>query len=769
MSDTSKQEPPLPEGLNPPDIEKLRLERLLESAGSTVIEAVLAPELHRLVAAHVDGLVRDGAQRLWLGQNLSVGTPISDAIAESLSAHHRRAVKLAKSTGRVERIQVFQLAVLKLFLAAVDSGIRALRDELGESRGRSLEQTSGQGLEIHNRAVRLARNAPHLRYIVVRDLLEQYLLIDRRAMLPARNSVLGRPWPVPEVMVTDPILQLAGVGAARDFLDHYPVCLYERDAAVRAGRCVFEALGDLVPAFASNPAGANEVLREGGSARASHGPVLGLLETEQRVREFCGIAELRDGADSWLDVPEHAAALLGGDGSASSARRLVMRASEGERRLRRLERSLQREGLRQAVVAAYETEALMPLLGAEGSELVVYEHLAGRLGRKEAIRRLAAIDGVSNADTLMDRVLVRRKALPGRPASDRAAMMRRFAVDFLRLRRDLKLAWRCFVALEQIRLVDYLGAAEQADDGAPLLVFHIDRPAVPAEDIVGIATVRVELRGLHALATRMQRLRIDVTAQLSERLFEEATREAARVGARKLVANGSELMFAIHQRENADADALAVARACLLARGLIEVVDRVNKAAARQDLPPIEASVVITYADEPPIRLYDNVRNVTLSSAIERARSLTRNDPVLRRQHPPPDGYGLTVAMPVAAVESAAAADAAALVRDNANAIELDGAAYAELRREIRLQRVEMRERRHGRQILVHVGECADHTGLTGQIMLRERRVRFWAGGKLVEARDDTQHYFEVIWQPKMRNLVLDYQQRAGDGDPPTE
>lgn len=766
MSDSSRPDAPPPDGLSPPDLQPLRLDRLLDSAGSTVVEAVLAPELHRLVEAHVGGLIRDGAQRLWLGQNPGGDTPLSDAIVDSLSAHHRRAVKLAKSTGRVERIQVFQLAVLKLLLGAIDSGLRALRDEIGDSRGRSLEQTSGRGLEIHNRAVQLARQAPHLRYVVARDLLEQVLKVDRRALLPARNSVLGKPWPVPEVMVTDPVLQLAGTGAARDFTAHYPICLYERDTAVRAGRCVFEAFAEAVPAVARDPAGVNQVLREAGPARLAQDGVAGLLETESRVRELCGIGELRDGVDTWLDVPENALVLLGGSG-ATPSRRLVQRASDAERRLRRLERSLQREGLRQAVVAAYETEALMPLLGAGGSELVVYEHLAGRVGRKEAVRRLAAIDGVGNADTLMDRVLARRKALPGRPAADRAAMMRRFAVDFLRLRRDLKLAWRCFVALDQVRLVDYLGAAERADEGAPLLVFHVDRPVPAADDAVGIATVRAELRGLLGLATRMQRLRIDATAQLSERLFEEATREAARVGARKLVANGNELMFAIMQRETADADALAVARACLLARGLVEVVDRVNQASAQHELPPLEVSVAITYADEPPVRLYDNVRSVTLSAAIERARLLTRNDPALRRQHPPSDGRGLTVAMPVAAVDNANATDAAALVRDNANAIELDGAAFAELRREIRLRRVEMREVRHGRQILVHVGECADHAGLNGEIMLRERRVRFWAGRELVEARDDTQHYFEVIWHPKMRNLVRDYLQKAGNGAPP--
>jgi hypothetical protein len=747
-------------GLRAPETHALQLERLLRGSDSDVIDVAFGPTLREQVAAFAVSLVRDAVQRLWNQRALATALEPSDDLVRELQAHHRRAVKMAKSSGRIERIKVFQLALIKLLLIEADAEIEAVRDELGDARSRPTSRASGQSLEIHHRAVLLARHVGHVRYSVVSRLIGELLRLERSQQMPLRGAVLGQPWPIAEIVLANPVLQLGGVGIAADFAAHYPLCLLDQERMRRINRGLLETFADWLPEGFAEVEAMPQKAAEARTGGRVYGVIRGLLETERRVRLLCAPAELAGGDDCWLDVPENAAVMLGSDDADRGGLKGLFGQGIEDLRCklaRQLERHWSKDDVRRAIAASYQFNEVYPRLGIWGGEAVVFDFLNGSIGRRDAARRLAGLDDVGDVEPVVRTLVSQRKAVQRRAESDPSRLLTRFTGDFLRLRRDLKLAWRTFAAMDMMRLVERDTGPLPSDDGAPLLAFYGDAGAAHnADDVIGHVIVRVALHGMLDLSVGLQRARIDPASRISAELFDRVTKSVERFGAQKVSIDSDAMVFALVQREGAGHEALAVARACGLARAIADVVAQLNARHLDEDLPPLEIAVAVTYADEPPVFVYDHVRRVLLSAAARRARSLTVNHPVLRRQYSFPGGRGLRVVMPVRQ-DGLGTDEDEMLARYNVNGIELDSPAFAQLQREIRLQRLEMREKQRGREMIVYAGECTDVRGEVVDIFARERVVRFWMGKQLIDSQDQNRRYYEVVWEPKMVATVRDY------------
>lgn len=752
------------EGLRQPEVMALQMGRLLRGSDSSMIDVAFGPVMREKAAAFAVALVRDAVQRLWDGRSLDSDFALSEKFAAELQQHHRRAVKQAKSSNRVERVQVFQLAVLKLLLTEADAELEAVREELGEARNQPNRQASGQSLEIHNRAVLLARRVGHVRYRVANQLLNGLFRLEYAELRQLRKSVLGTAWPVSESMLNNPIIQLGGVGTPCDFAANYPVLALDQEHMRKANRCIIETFAAWLPEAIGSAELVSGNLRRWRSAHPFRGVVRGLLETERRVRLLCGQDELVEALDCWLDVPENATALLGGD-EADWPRRgswFHPRIADLQKKLnRQFERALVHEDLKQPVVASYEFSSIYPTLGISGAEAIVFDHLSGVSGRRDTTRRLAGIEGVRDADEVMRRLAAQRKEYQRAPGLGKPQMLARFAGDFLRLRRDLKLAWRSFAAMDMIRLVERDGGPVPTEDGAPLLVFHGDVPCGQArDDVIGHVVVRAELRGIFELASQIQQRRIDPAARLGKQLFDRVTKTAERFDAHKIRVDSEGMLFSMLHRDGDDRESMSVARGCALARCLAEQVQAMNLLNAKEALPTVEVSIAIAYADEPPLYLYDHVRRVMVSPAIKRTRRLTLLNAGLRSECPLPGGRGLRVVLPVRD-HAGDVEQKGRLARVNINGIELDGPAFAQLRSEIRLQRLQLRQKQRGRQVTLYVGECTDVRGAVLDIVVRERSIRLWMGRQLVEDREQNRRYFEVVWESSMIDKVSQHRTAA--------
>jgi len=737
---------------------RLRLERFQRGVDNLHIDVALGPVLTRAANAYVASRVRENVRLLWKQPVSAYGDAVLESFGRVLQEHHRSAVGGARQHNRLERVQLFQLAVLKLLLHLVDLELNAVRLELQDARNLSAPQSSGKSLQLHQQAVILGRHAGQLRFRVAKQVIRELMRIERGGMCRLRKQQLGLSWPVAEFMLTNPILQLDGVGGCGDFSAIYPALLHDLEVSCRISRCVMRTFAALLPehvdADLAMPAAGQPLLLVD---RRDQGVARGFVETERRVRHLLGQQELSDCSSTWLDLPDNAIALLGGV-EADWPRPGNWR-HPGIGRLqrdlnKRLATRLNRAGLMHAVVASYELSALYPLLGLVDAEALIFDFLQGTVSRREMLRRLGGVVGAAEPGVVLRRIEELRKEYNNSPAAGRRQVVARLGGDFLRLRRDLKLAWQAYVGMDSLRLLTDERELSSSRANNTLQVFGREDLAVdPRGSVVGHVIIRADIRGGDTLVEQMRQCSLNAAAHFSRYLYDPLGRLLERFDAQKVAVQGDVLIFSILEYGGDGCESRAVARACCVATGLLDLAGTLNAENERLGLRRIELGLGIAYADESPTYLHDHGHTVTLSPAIGRSGRLAACHTLLRGACEFPAGRGLCVATSVRE-EDPGGRLGEELIRCNVNGIEIDAAAFAQLNVEIRLRRFSIRNRRGGRATVLHAGSCPDVTGENHRLVVNEQPVRLWLGRQLLDAVDDGRRYFEVVTDTRLLDRV---------------
>jgi hypothetical protein len=739
------------DGFERPKLARLRLERFPRGVDNYHIDVAMGPALLKASAAYVKALVRENVQHLWKQPVQAFSESVVQAFRHVIVEHHNAVVKQARNDNRLERVQLFELALLKLLLDQVDNELSALRMELEDARSMPARQLNGQSLHFHQQAVVLARQSWHVRYRVARQIMRELMRVEHSRLRKVRKAVLGISWPLPELMLVNPLLQLEGAGDPRDFSGLYPMLLHDSETATRVNRCVLELLSEWLPAVVQIPPA--ELPTESflpGVNRQDQSGTRSLLETERRVRHMFVQSELNDFGTNWMDEPDNACALLGGQGAdwpGDFGWRLAGMAGLQRNLNQQLGRRLAQAGLLAAVKASYELSAIYPALGLLDSEVLLYEYLKGDVSRPDMKRRLGAIDGVADPNALLRRVEQLRKDFRRKPEAGQRQSLARFIGDFLRLRRDLKFAWRALVGMDSIRLLDDERDQALALENQTLQLFCREDLSLGGRGaIIGHVILKIDVRGASEIATQMRRRNMNPASHFSRYFYDPITRNLERFAAQKVAVEGDSVMLALLEYGSETAERMAVARACCLGMKIVEFIDGMNAENERVGLPPIEIGIGISYADEAPTYLYDHGRKVTISPAINHARRLSSCHSLLRENCPIPGGRGLCVAAPVHGEGEANET----LVRYNVDGIELDATAFAQLHVELSMRRLSARDKALNRPEVLHAGTCADTHGENHLLVVRERRIKLWMGRQLLDANEDGRRYYEILTDPQL-------------------
>lgn len=740
-------------GLREPGFTRLRLDRFPRGIDNFHIDVALGRVLDKVVTAYAGALVRDNMHRLWGQKSAPIGDSLNKAFGGILRDLHLIVANEAQASNRPERVQLFQFAVVKLMLNRIDGELAALRAELEDAMHVPVRQLSGQTLQYHQRAVTLARHAGHVRYLTARHLVEELLRVENSSLKSLRRSLLGMEWPVPEAMLGNPLLQLDGVVGQREFARLYPYLLVDEEMAQRLDRALLETFGGLLPDHV--PAASRTPPQTGlGPGMAAQRPGgRGFLALERRVHRVFGQRELDDCVGSWLDVPDNGVALLGGDDNDWPRRGNWYHPRIGvlQKRLNRgFAVGLEKAGLMASVRASYELAVIYPMFRLVDAEQLVFDYLRGRIGRRDMARRLAGQEGVGDADALVRKLTEQQREAQRRPPLQRQQMMARLAGDYLRFRRDIKLAWRAFLAMDSIRLVVDEAEAELSRGNNTLQVFcREDVAEDQRSNVLGHAIISVDVRGVAELIEQVRRRNLSAAEHFSRLFYDPLNRLLDRFGASKIAVEGDALVLSILERGGNSSEHLSVARGCSLAAAILAQTAEMNRENAREELPPIELGLGVAYANEPPTYLYDHVRKVTVSPVTGVAKRLAGCHEPLRHSCLQQVGQGVFLVQPVQRGASSVHSEDP-LESCNINGIYLDAAAFAQLNAEISLRQAVLRDKDGKRRVVLHVGHCADLHGGSLWLVVREHRARLWIGQRLLEPQQPGPLYYEVVSDPQM-------------------
>ncbi len=399
----------------------------------------------------------------------------------------------------------------------------------------------------------------------------------------------------------------------------------------------------------------------------------------QIAREFLQSLNLQAsdeaGVDPWLCVPENAQQLVGGGSPDEST-------AEGRSQKTRLATwttLLEDAGVMDYVVASYE---VVPLL-AEYSPRINAQQLKNALISREErdrVEKLIADHGRLSPDSLY--------AAAGRVAScrsaDRAKVAGRFLRDFLRYNRDLRRMETLNGVMDSVNLIGNAKLRELSAMNGTLYDFLLMDEHKPAEEkVVRHVVVKADVRDSSRLTRSLMEKGLNPASYFSLNFYDPVNKLLAKYGATKVFIEGDAVILALVEREGEPS--LAVSRACVLAREMVEIVQGYNQLLERSGLPGLELGVGVSFQDCAPLYLMDGEQRIMISDALNESDRLSSCSKRLRKAMEP-----RKVPFHVYAIQTVGDADAAEspddfLMAYNLNGIRISEAAFQKLKQEISL------------------------------------------------------------------------------------
>jgi hypothetical protein len=419
--------------------------------------------------------------------------------------------------------------------------------------------------------------------------------------------------------------------------------------------------------------------------------------------------------DPWLNAPENAQALVGGGTPGEST-------PEGRSQKARLSawvRFLEDQSVMEYVIASYE---VVPLLSEYASRINPQQLKNALVDRAECdrVERLIQEGGKLSANNLYSAV--------GRVAScrgaDRAKVAGRFLRDFLRYHRDMRRLEALNSALDSVNLIGNAKLRELSAVNGTLYEFLLPEEQKPAEErALGHVIIKADIRDSSRLTRSLMDSGLNPASYFSLNFYDPVNKLLPKYGASKVFIEGDAVILALHEKEGEAG--LAVSRACVLAREIVEVVRGYNELVIKAGLPPLELGVGISYQEAAPLYLMDGEKRIMISEALNESDRLSSCNKRARKAMEP-----LGSPFHVYAFQTVSDADAGEAAEDfvmafNLGGIRLSSAAFQKLRSEISLEPIELKlpELWGSEGFKLYRGLVTVDNDIFRKIVLRESRV----------------------------------------------
>ena len=380
--------------------------------------------------------------------------------------------------------------------------------------------------------------------------------------------------------------------------------------------------------------------------------------------------------DGWLNVPENSHELVG-SGQADET------TGEGRAQKSRLDswvELLEHEKLMDYVIASYE---VVPMLAEYSPRINAQQLKHGLLSREERdrVEKLIEEHGKLSAAS-MRAAMARFAACRG---AERAKMAARFLRDFMRYHRDLRRLEALNSAMDSGNLIGNLQMRELSAMNSTLYEFLLPEEQKPSEDkVLRHVILKADIRDSSRLTRSLLEKGMNPASYFSLNFYGPVNKLLAKYGARKVFVEGDAIIVALLEREGDPP--MAVSRACVLAREIIEIVKGYNQLLERAGLPALELGTGISFQDSAPMYLMDGEQQIMISEALNESDRLSSCSKRVRKAI-----AGVESPFNVYAFQTLNDADAADGPDDfslkyNLNGIRISQAAFLRLQQEISLE-----------------------------------------------------------------------------------
>lgn len=744
-----------PLSLPSPCYPALNFEQFAKGIDNVHVDVHLSPRFVNLIIRLVHDLFVEHISKRQLTEKPSmVANAKLDEMGNSYAAMLTTTIHRVKEEKRLDAVQLLQVAVVKFVLNTVQTKAEQLLYELRKASTREQEKT----LELHERIKWLTRYHNNLIYQINADLFAPLHWVELNTAKKLRESLLGVAWSIPEDMLFNPLLSSPDNRDHELLMMHY--VLLSEDSDNNYG---FDRLTSLLDKLLDTI--------------ASQGHLY-LKPPCQSIQE-----DITDYQWSWKDVPANMDALFNLHQTQQALEMLDKPDKEWGAKLQYQRRANQLlvAGLRHArviepLLAAYEVprlyeyyakrlkpsllhQALCNVVDIEviqeklesqprvksprrqgDSPITINELVIAKKKVRQAVQSLSSDNFQTDADTTRDSVRI---------------MLWRFIKDLVTYRRDLKYSRFMHEAMADLNLLTKDADIHLSRTNGLLNEFLEPEEYSENTDIIrGHVILKADLRGSTTMTAELCKRGLNPATHFSRNFFDPIRQLLEVFGAEKVFIEGDAVIHSLFEYQNAPEQWLATARACGLAKSMLEVVKQNNQVSRAYDLPELELGIGICYSPVAPKFLYDGEQRIMISPAIGDADRLSSCSWKLRRKYaqeknlltnvmvfkqPPTDAFqgekGMTT------------------FRYNLNGIELEAAAFEKLQKEIALRQCTLTLPGDEYQTDFYTGHYPDTKGADQEVFIRAGRVKVWQENSDYYPVMDTL-YYEVVANKTLINMI---------------
>jgi hypothetical protein len=757
----------------------LDLDKFTRGIDNVHVDVRLSPAFTNAAARLIYALLE---YQLWRGQG-GMKSPDVEEMKQAYAQMVQAAIHRAKQQSALPMVELLQVAALKFVLGTVKAALEQAKQRL---RKAAATASDADRQAVADQTVWFARHRPKLHYTVSSQALEQIRRAESGPLGDLRQSLHGDRWALPEHVLLNPLLFGDSPMDDELVMKHYvyagqgPDQLYSFAQLDRFLLYLFwrrKPVTEAEQALARATQDRDGLIAEQGRLKKKRAWVRSVTQSgefdarivalEQKIQEASSAlaraqAVYAQESYAWADVPANAeilfdversqqkilAAQKAGDQQTAGTWKNQQRFQR--RLLQAVEQRVDDGELLPSIVAAHETAAVSKNLAGVVSAHQIHQYLSTPASRSELRQRIKEkVSSATCAETydLLDDA-VRRVNRVGVKAG-RACLVR-FLKDFLTLRRDLHSYHLIQKAMGQVQVIEDPNHLKLSKANNTLNEFlAATEEGAVSRTVVGHTILKADVRGSTTITAALRKQGLNPASHFSLNFFTPINALLEAYGAGKVFIEGDAVILCIMEYAEAVEQHMSVARACGLAKRLLDVVQLQNVACRKAGLPELELGIGLVYSAEPPAYLFDGETPIMISSAIGKADRTSSCSWMLRKQR----AQQVTGATSQVNVEVYEIPEGDPLrgekgeveLRYNVNGIELDAAGFAKLKKEIALQSFEMPVAGIPEPVTFYAGRFPDTKGTMHRLIVREGRIRFFDRQSANGGKENGQIYYEVV------------------------
>ncbi len=286
---------------------------------------------------------------------------------------------------------------------------------------------------------------------------------------------------------------------------------------------------------------------------------------------------------------------------------------------------LERESVVDNVIASYE---VVPLLGQYSPPInpqQLKNALISRTERKRVETLLEEQGKISPAN--LHAAVKRVEACKG---GERAKVAGRFYSDFTRYCRDLRRMEAVLSALDSINIIINEKFRELSAINNTLYEFLLPEENKPSEDrVVHHVVLKADIRESTTVTRTLLERGLNPASYFSLNFYDPINKLLPKYDATKVFIEGDAVILAVFEREGEPG--FGVARTCVLAKEIIEIVTAYNERSRSAGLPILELGIGISYQNSAPLYLMDGTQRIMISRALNESDRLSSCNKAMRR------------------------------------------------------------------------------------------------------------------------------------------